>query len=239
MKRIIIVGATSGIGQGLAEYYAQEGVRIAILGRREERLQGVAATSPHKFLTRVCDITDVAQLPSCLDGIAQELGGVDLFILSSGVGTRNPELLYEKEKPALLTNVVGWTCAVDWAMNYFERQQQGHLVTISSVAGTRGNAVAPAYSASKAYQISYMEGMRQKATKLPGAIFTTDVRPGFVDTAMGQGPKVFWVSSVEKAVRQIASAIERRKSVVYVTKRWRWVAWLFKRVPNFIYYRLG
>ncbi|MGL4518547.1 MAG: SDR family NAD(P)-dependent oxidoreductase [Phocaeicola sp.] len=239
MKRIIIIGATSGIGQSLAEYYAQGEVRMAILGRREENLNAIAALYPTKFVSAVCDITDVAALPSCLDSMVKQLGGLDLFILSSGVGTRNPELLYEKEEPALLTNVVGWTCAVDWAMNFFERQQSGHLVTISSVAGTRGNAVAPAYSASKAFQISYMEGMRQKAHKSRGRISTTDVRPGFVDTAMGQGPKVFWVASVEKAVKQIAHAIERRQPVVYITKRWRWVAWVFKRIPNFIYYRLG
>lgn len=239
MKRIIIVGATSGIGEGLAQYYAQGEARIAILGRRAEKLQALAATNPSKYITAVCDITDVAQLPSCLNRMAEALGGVDLFILSSGVGSRNPTLLFEKEEPALVTNVVGWTCAVDWAINLFERQQQGHLVTISSVAGTRGNAVAPAYSASKAYQISYMEGMRQKTAKLAGRVFTTDVRPGFVDTAMGQGPKVFWVCSVEKAVKQIAQAIERQKPVVYVSKRWRWVAWVFKSIPNFIFYRLG
>ncbi|MGL4852994.1 MAG: SDR family NAD(P)-dependent oxidoreductase [Phocaeicola sp.] len=239
MKRIIILGATSGIGQALAEHYAERDTRIAILGRREENLQAIASAHPDKYLAAVCDITDVVQLPICLDRVAEALGGVDLFIVSSGTGTRNPELLYAKEEPALLTNVVGWTCAVDWGMKQFEKQEYGHLVTISSVAGTRGNAVAPAYSASKAFQISYMEGMRQKAQKLEGSIFTTDVRPGFVDTAMGQGPKVFWVASAEKAAKQIIRAVDRRQSVVYVTRRWRWVAWVFKRIPNFIYDRLG
>ncbi|MGL5980401.1 MAG: SDR family NAD(P)-dependent oxidoreductase [Phocaeicola sp.] len=239
MKRIIIVGATSGIGKSLAQIYAKTDAHIVILGRREACLQEIAAAQPGKCTTGVCDVTDIDQLSDCLNRMANELGGVDLMILSSGVGTRNPELLYEKEKPALLTNVVGWTYAVDWAMKLFEKQQYGHLVTISSVAGSRGNAIAPAYSASKAFQISYMEGMRQKAYKLDGEIFTTDVRPGFVDTAMGQGPNVFWVAPVEKAANQIVRAIEKRKAVVYVTRRWKLVAWLFKRIPDFIYHRLG
>lgn len=239
MKRIIILGATSGIGQGLATYYAQGDARIAIMGRRKENLESIAASSSEKFITAVCDITDVNKLPLCLNLMVEKLGGLDLLIISSGVGTRNPELLYEKETPALLTNVVGWTCAVDWGINFFEKQQHGHLVTISSVIGLRGVALAPAYSASKAFQISYMEGMRQRVHKLGGKVLTTDVRPGFVDTVMGQGPHAFWVASVEKTAKQIAHAIERGKKVVYVTKRWRLVAWLFKRIPNCIYNRVG
>jgi len=77
---------------------------------------------------------------------------------------------------------VGFTNIADWGFRYFEQQKGGHLINISSVGGTRGSGVAPAYNASKAYQINYMEGLRQKAAKLPFAVYTTDIRPGFVDT---------------------------------------------------------
>ena len=126
-------------------------------------------------------------------------------------------------------------------MNYFERQKSGHIVTISSIAGMRGSRYAPAYNASKAFQSSYIEGMHQRSgtTKLP--VFLTDVRPGFVNTAMAKSAKdvkMFWIMPVEKAARQIFQAIERRKKVVYITKRWAFAALLLRLIPKFIYDKL-
>ena len=106
------------------------------------------------------------------------------------------------------------------------------------VAGLRGNGIAPSYNASKAYQINYLEGLRQKASKLKSSILITDVRPGFVDTAMAKGEGQFWVSSVEKASKQIFNSIQKKKKVVYVTKRWRFIALLLKSIPRIVYDRL-
>jgi NAD(P)-dependent dehydrogenase (short-subunit alcohol dehydrogenase family) len=99
----------------------------------------------------------------------------------------------------------------DWAYNYFRTQGHGQLAAISSIAGLRGIRQAPAYNASKAYQIIYLEGLRQKTTHLKLPITITDVRPGFVDTPNAKGEGRFWQSSVAKASRQIASAILRRR----------------------------
>lgn len=238
MKKIVIVGATSGIGKYLAELYAQTDAKIAILGRREDKLREMALTCNDKYICKVCDITETNSLSDILNEVLKQLGGIDLMIISSGTGQINPELTYELEKPTLLTNVLGWTCIVDWTMNLFEKQGFGQLVSISSVGGLRGSGIAPAYNATKAFQINYMEGMRQKANKLGGLIFTTDIRPGFVNTAMAKGDGIFWMSSVEKAGKQIYNAIEKKNRIAYITKRWQLVAFIFKHIPAFIYCKM-
>ena len=151
---------------------------------------------------------------------------MDILIFCSGIGELNPELDYLLEKPTLLTNVIGFTNVVDWAFHFFQKQEWGHLIVISSVGGMRGEGIAPAYNASKAYQINYTEGLRKKTAKLPYPIYITDVRPGFVDTAMAKGEGLFWITPLDKAVQQIYRAILRRRKVAYVSKRWKYVALL-------------
>ncbi len=132
-------------------------------------------------------------------------------------------------------NVTGFTCIANWTFNYFEKQKAGHLVAISSVGGIRGSRIAPAYNATKSYQINYLEGLRQKATKQKAQFFITGIRPGFVDTDMAKGEGQFWVATVDKATRQIFDAIKQKKKIVYVTKRWRLIATILKRIPRLIY----
>ena len=103
------------------------------------------------------------------------------------------------------------------------------------MAGLRGSKQAPSYNASKSYQINYLEGIRQRATKSEKPIFITDIRPGLVDTKMAKGEGLFWVMPVGKVVTQIFKAIKRKKKVVYVTKRWGFMGRLFKVLPRFIY----
>lgn len=170
--------------------------------------------------------------------LTRKIGGLDLLIISSGTGDLNEKLDYQIEKRTIETNVTGFTCIVNWAFNYFENQKQGHLVAISSVGGLRGSRIAPAYNATKAFQINYLEGLRQKAIKLKTNIFVTDIRPGFVDTAMAKGDGQFWVSTVEKATNQIFEAIKRKKKISYVTKRWKLIGIILKRLPRQVYDRM-
>jgi short-subunit dehydrogenase len=134
-------------------------------------------------------------------------------------------------------NVNGFTAVANWAFNYFQQQGYGHFAAITSIAGTRGSRQAPAYFASKAYQINYLEGLNQKAHHLKIPICITDIRPGFVDTAMASGENLFWMSTTQKAAKQIVSAIRQKRNVVYVTKRWRLIAILLKAMPRYLYKR--
>lgn len=238
MKKAIVVGASSGIGYQLAVLLSQNGYKVGITGRRDQLLVNLKATNPEQFIVSVFDATVISIVPRQLKQLTDELGGLDLLVLSSGTGKINPELDTAIEQDTNALNVAGFTAVADWTFNFFQKQAFGHFAAITSIAGIRGSRQAPAYFASKAYQINYLEGLRQKAinTKLP--IYITDIRPGFVDTAMAAGENLFWVAPVEKAARQIYRAIEHKRDVAYVTKRWCLIAFLFWILPKFIHKKL-
>ena len=235
---IIIIGATSGIGKALFENYVTKGNIIAIIGRRTNLLEQLKQDHPSNTIIAKADVTNQSEIGQAIESLQQELGQIDMAIVCSGVGEINPLLDYVIEKPTIETNVIGWTFVIDMLYNIFERQKHGHLVAITSVGGLRGEPMSPAYSASKAYQINYMEALRKKAFKDNGKIFVTDIRPGLVDTAMAKGDGLFWVMPVEKVARQICTAIQKKKSRAYITKRWHILAVIIKYLPYWLYKRM-
>ena len=235
MKKVIIIGATSGIGKALAKTLISDNYKVGITGRRTELLVELKSENSENYYAKTLDVTNTEKATETIEKLIEELGGLDLFVICSGVGDVNAVLDFEIEKRTIDINVTGFTNMADWAFNFFEKQEFGHLVVISSVAGLRGEWQSPSYNATKAYQINYTEALRKKARKTKAQIFVTDIRPGFVDTDMAKGEGLFWVASVEKAVRQIYNAINKRKKVKYITKRWYFVAMILKRIPNFIY----
>lgn len=232
MKKAIVIGATSGIGKALAGLLVENDYLVGITGRRIHLLEEIKSTNSHNFFIKPFDIKETQRIPQLLNDLTQELGGLDLLIISSGTGDLNEKLDFEIEKRTNDTNVNGFTAIADWAFNFFQEQKHGQLVAISSIAGLRGNQLAPSYSASKAYQINYLESLRIKASKLKLSIFITDIRPGFIDTEMAKGDGLFWVAPVEKASSQIYSAIAKKKKIAYITKRWGMLAWVIKSLPN-------
>ena len=237
MQKTIIIGATSGIGRVLAQILADTNYKVGITGRRKDKLKTLRDTNPEKFVVSAYDCTKESNADK-LTAPTNELGGLDLLILSSGRGDLNETLDFEIENSTNQLNVIAFTEIASWAFNYFKKQAKGHLVVISSIAGIRGSHLAPAYNASKAYQINYLEGLRQKATKSGLTITITDIRPGFVDTDMAKGEDQFWVATKEKAAKQIYQFIRRKKDIGYVTKRWRLIALVLKILPNWIYKRM-
>lgn len=235
---IIIVGATSGIGRGLFEKYAKENNRIGIIGRRKHLLEELRQQHPDKSTAITADITNLNEFCKAIKNILSEMYVIDLAIVCAGTGDINTTLEYNIERPTIDTNVVGWTFVIDYIYHIFERQGHGHLVAITSIGGLRGEPMAPAYNASKAYQINYMEALRKKAFKDGCRISVTDIRPGLVDTAMAKGEGLFWVMPVEKVARQIISTIRKKKSKAYVTKRWHLLAIINKNLPFGVFKRM-
>ncbi len=231
MKKAIVIGATSGIGKSITEILIQNGYEVGITGRRVDRLQSLKEKNPDKIYYCQMDVQDVSIVDSICNNLVDQLGGLDLFIISSGIGDENKLLDFSIENNVIKTNVQGFTCIAVWVMNYFKKQRHGHLVSISSIAGLIGNGEAPSYNATKAFQINYLEGLRLNAYKSSVDIHVTDVRPGFVDTDMAKGEGMFWVAPVEKAAQQIFTAIKRKRKVVYITKRWRMIGFLLKIMP--------
>ena len=237
-KNIIIIGATSGIGRALFEKYASDGNCIGIVGRRTHLLNELRQKHPDITVTATADITKQDETIRAIDFLCTELKHIDLAIVCSGTGDINASLDYAVERPTIDTNVTGWTFVIDTLYQIFEQQGHGHLVAITSVGGLRGEPMAPAYSASKAYQINYMEALRKKAFKSGGHIIVTDIRPGLVDTALAKGDGLFWVMPVDKVASQIISAIHKNKYKAYVTKRWHILAIINKNLPYALYKRL-
>lgn len=234
-KKAIIIGATSGIGRELALLLAKKNFQVGATGRRKELLETLQLESPENIIISDFDVTHTFEVSKKVEELVGLLGGLDVLIMSSGVGKLNKELDFNIEKQTIDVNVLGFTEVADWAYNFFEQQKFGHFAAITSIAGLRGSRHAPSYYASKAFQISYLEGLRQKAEKTKLPIYITDIRPGFVDTDMAQGDGKFWVATVKKASYQIFKAIERKKTIVYVTKRWSFVAALLKNLPDLLY----
>ena len=234
---ILIIGATSGIGKVLFEKYVSEGNYLGIVGRRTNLLDELQLQHPYNTFVFAADITKQDEIEQAIHTLCEKLGNIDIAIVCSGIGDLNPSLVYALEHPTIETNVRGWTFVIDSLYHIFEKQGYGHLVATTSIGGLRGEPMAPAYSASKAYQINYMEALRKKAFKSGGSITVTDIRPGLVDTTMAKGDGLFWVMPVDKVANQIISAIRKKKSKVYVTKRWHFLAIINKNLP-FNLYRL-
>jgi short-subunit dehydrogenase len=238
MKKVIIIGATSGIGKELALLYLKAGNRVGITGRRNELLEEIKQLFPSQVETETFDVTGTENIVH-LESLISKLGGMDLFVYNSGYGDASKELNWEMDKATTLINVNGFVEMTNYAFNYFFKQGHGQIAATSSIASYRGGSWAPAYNASKAYMSTYMEGISMKAYRLKTKIAVTDIQPGFVQTAMAKGSGVFWSAPLEKATRQIFQAIEKKKRKVQVTKRWVLIAWLLKWMPYSLYKRIG
>jgi len=237
MQKIIIVGATSGIGRELARLYAGSGDLVGVTGRRNELLYTLQLEYPNHIVTECFDVTAPGATRH-IESLINKLGGLDLLVYNSGWGDLTETLDYQVDKTTVDVNVNGFLEIIHFGWSYFTKQGHGHLATTSSIASIRGNRYSPAYSASKAFQSIYFEGLHIKTLKMGIPLYTTDIQPGFVDTNMAKGLR-FWVSSPQKAARQIKQAISRRRWRVYITKRWWLIAKVFKWIPAWIYHRIG
>ena len=235
---IVIIGATSGIGKALFIKYANLDNRIGIVGRRANLLDELCLEYPSKTITAKADITNLEEIEQAVHALHKELEYIDLAIVCSGIGDINATLEYNVERLTIDTNITAWTYVINIFYHIFVQQGHGHLVAITSAGGLRGEPMAPAYSASKAYQINYMEALRKKAYKSGSQIYVTDIRPGLVNTAMAKGEGLFWVMPVEKVANQIITAIHKNKNKVYVTKRWHILAIINKNLPFALYKRM-
>lgn len=238
MKRAIIIGSSSGIGMQLARTMSKDGFILGLTSRRMELLNNLKDELPCKTYVKYMNILDTDESMAVLNHLISEMGGVDLIIVSAGIGHINNDLKWDLEKETINTNVLGVTAIINASMKHFIKINSGHLVVISSVASLRGSAVCPAYNASKAYISNYLEGIRCKVKKQKLDITITDIKPGLVNTAMAKGEGLFWVMPLEKAVLQIYNAIKKQKDEVYITKRWSLIGFILKILPKSLYYKI-
>jgi len=235
MNKIIIIGASSGIGKELARLYKKNNDVLGLAARRLNLLEELKNELGSEVFIAQMDVSKPEEASQTLLELIDEMGGVDLLLISAGTGYINPNLEWKYECETIDINIKGFTALATAGMKYFMQKECGHLAAISSIAALRGSGTCPAYNASKAYISNYLEGLSCKAKLYGKNITVTDIKPGFVNTAMAQGEGLFWVASPEKAAKQIFRIINRRKSGGYVTKRWGLIAVLFKIMPRRLY----
>ncbi len=239
MKKAIIIGATSGIGKALAFELSHNGYNLGITGRRTELLKQLVNDISTDAHYRTMDVTEAEEAIQLFQDLVAEMDGVDLVIINAGMGNNNRDYKWEIERQTIDVNVRGFVAIANAAFNYFDKQERGHLVGISSVASHFSYGKATAYNASKAFVSNYLKGLRYKAFQKKNKIIITDIRPGFIATPMTEQNKgMFWVINADESARLILKTITRKKKVAYIPSRWRLMAWILRIVPESIFKRL-
>ena len=237
-KKAIVVGASSGIGREVARLLLAEGWRLGIAARREERLSELKSEAPGRVVTATIDVTQ-PDAEERLQELVERLGGMDLYFHASGVGHQNRTLKADIELHTMETNAAGFTRMVGAAYRYFAKQGGGHIAAITSIAGTKGLGPAPAYSATKALQSTYLQALEQLAHQSRLDICFTDIRPGIVDTPLLSGDFRYPMMLRPEAVaRDIVRSIRRRRHVRVVDARYRILTFLWRLIPNWIWRRM-
>lgn len=234
----IIVGATSGIGKEVALLLLREGWNLGLAGRRTELLADLEKEYPSQVKVAHIDICAEAAVEAW-NQLAESLGGVDLYLHSSGVGWYNPDLDVEKEIKTAVTNVEGFIRMTTAAYHYFKRTKRaGQIAAISSIAGTRGLGAAPAYSATKKLQHTYLEALSQLSKKDGLDISFTDIRPGFVRTAFLSGASFPMQMEVKTVAQSILGALKKRKTIAIIDWRYRCIVALWRMLPRWLWVRI-
>ena len=238
MKRAIIMGATSGIGMEVAILLASQGWKVGIAGRRTEKLE--VLKNSHTNITHFSTI-DVNQTdaPSRLLALVHDMGGMDLYFHSSGIGWQNTRLHADKELRTVETNAIGFTRMITAAFDWFASNGGGQIACITSIAGTKGLGAAPAYSATKRFQSHYLEALAQQAHMRHLPIRITDIRPGFVATDLIAGSSFPMQMQALDVAKKIAKAIEAKQEVVVVDWRYRLLVELWKLLPRSLWTRMN
>lgn len=237
-KRVVIIGATSGIGMELARKYHTQGDHVGITGRRDDILRQLQKEFGDRCYIMRMDVQK-PDSASLLRELTTEMGGMDVMIYCAGIGHNNPDLDSDIEMEGVMTNAEGYTRLAIEAYNYFKREnRKGQIAVLSSIAGVRPLRQAPAYSATKRYEAHYTACLAQKAHKDGVPIKFTTILPGFIRTPMLHTEKYPLEISLDKGARLIFRAIEKRRRQAIVPGRWRIVRILWWTIPKWIWERM-
>lgn len=230
--RVVIIGASSGMGLEVAKLFIARGYQVGVAARREDRLQALKQEAPDRVVTATIDVT-TDDAPERLRDLIGQLGGMDLFFYSSGIGKQNRTLTPDIELATVDTNGLGFTRMIGEAYRYFAERGEGHIAAITSIAGTKGLGPAPSYSATKAFQNVYLQALEQQANARGLKIRFTDIRPGFVNTdLLNDNFRYPMMLSPEKVSRQIVKAIDNKRHVMVIDWRYAILTALWRRFPR-------
>ena len=238
-KRAVIMGATSGLGYEVALLLLSDGWKLGLAGRREENLRKLQSEFPGQVCIKAIDVKD-EDAGNALFSLIDELGSMDMYFHSSGIGHQNANLDADIELNTLETNGTGFTRMVGAAFRYFRDKGKGHIAVISSIAGTKGLGIAPAYSATKRFQNTYIDALEQLASMKKLDIRFTDIRPGFVATnLLNDGKKYPMLMKTDYTARLIVKALNRKKRIAVIDWKYRILVFFWRLIPRCVWKRMS
>ena len=238
-QRVIIIGATSGIGKEMAQLYIERKYIVGIAGRRVDLLENLKSLSPERVFISAIDIKQ-ENAENQLKALIEQTGGMDIYIHVSGIGKQNTPLQKEIEIDTLKTNAEGFTRMVSEAFRYFSEKGSGQIAVVSSIAGTKGLGTAPAYSATKRFQNCYIQCLAQLSFMRKLSISFTDIRPGFVDTELLNNSHRYPMLMKSQKVAYLAvKAIDEKKRIKIIDWRYAILTRIWRLIPNYIWERLS
>ena len=250
-KIVLLTGASSGIGEGLALALAERGAVLGLVARRKEMLDDLADRC-RRFDTKVrvfpADVTDEMAVAEAADELRAEFGRIDMLIANAGIGGNDPEThAYTPHavKKVIDTNLLGAANAVYAVVPHMVERGSGHIVAISSLAGIRGLPKSAAYSASKAGMTAFFESVRLDVKH--SGIDVTIIQPGFIRTPLtaARANKMPFLMELDDAIPLFIKAIEKKKKfaafpwqLATIVRAGKFMpAWLYDRIAGRARYR--
>jgi decaprenylphospho-beta-D-erythro-pentofuranosid-2-ulose 2-reductase len=241
-RRILVLGATSGIAEACCRLWANRGDKLFLIARNGEKLAAVAAdmrTRGASYVgTSVADLDQISTHSTLLPHAINSLAGLDIVFVALGVlgNAKEAEHNFEEANRILQTNFVSVVSLLTWLANYCEQRHHGTLAVLSSVAGDRGRKSNYAYGSSKAGLTAFVDGLRNRIDREGVRVMT--IKPGPVKTAMTEGMKGKF-ADVDAVAATLVKVIDKGTDIVYVPGIWRIIMGVIKIIPEFIFKKLN
>jgi short-subunit dehydrogenase len=243
-KKILVLGATSGIAEATCRIWATQGAHLFLVARSADKLAAMAADLKLRGAayvgTAVANLDDTEKHPDLLAHAVNSLAGLDVAYLALGIMTDQAQAEQDFGQAAqmIYTNFLAPVSLLTWLANYCVQRHSGVLAVISSVAGDRGRKSNYVYGSSKAGLTAFLAGLRNRVDREGVTVMT--IKPGPVKTAMTAGMKgAEKFADVRKVAASIVKGIDKRVDVLYVPSIWLPIMLVVRHIPGRIFKKLN
>jgi short-subunit dehydrogenase len=243
-RKILVLGATSGIAEATCRIWAEQGARLFLVARNAQKLAAVAAdlrTRGASYVdTAVADLDNTDQHPALLAHAVNSLTGMDIAYLTYGIlgDQAKAEQDFNTSAQIIYTNFMAPVSLLTWLANFCVQRRAGTLAVISSVAGDRGRKSNYLYGSSKAGLSAFLGGLRNRVDREGVTVLT--IKPGPVKTAMTAGMKGGEkFADVDKVAQSIVKAIDKGRDVLYVPFQWQPIMFIIRHIPERVFKKLN
>jgi Short-chain dehydrogenases of various substrate specificities len=243
-RKILVLGATSGIAEATCRIWAAQGARLFLVARNAEKLAAVAAdlrTRGASYVdTAVADLDNTEQHPTLLAHAVNSLTGLDVAYLTHGIlgDQAKAEQDFNTAAQIIYTNLMAPVSLLTWLANFCVQRHAGTLAVISSVAGDRGRKSNYLYGSSKAGLSAFLGGLRNRVDR--EGVTVLSIKPGPVKTAMTSGMKGSEkFADADAVAKSIVKAIDKRQDTLYVPFQWQPIMFIIRNIPERIFKKLN